>query len=180
MDKKPTAKVSDSQGSADVRTTLALGTWDNVKVYLLRDMIIPGIKKAILGAIQLFLFPDTKYTGTSVQTSQTGLFGKVSYSGAWAEKNNKPKAYGQTSAFNYSNLSFPTSQEAYGLLETLDLIIERYGQVSVSEMYEQCQLAAPAASENWGWKSTKGAEVIRVNDPNYPFILKMPKFGPLR
>lgn len=180
---KPDVKVSGTKSKASaVQSKLSLGKWDDIRVYLIKDMLIPGVKKAILGAIQLFLFPDYR-GGVGGTMKSDGLYGKASYSSIWGNNNATTKASRPSSPvsdFDYSNLTFRDKSSAYELLDELDEIIDRYGHVSVAQMYELKKLSAPYTAENYGWKSTKGAEVVRIDDPEYPYMLRMPKFQPIR
>ena len=56
-------------------------------------------------------------------------------------------------------------------------IIERYGFVTVADVYDMADLTAPYTSNKYGWTNIRNAETMRLRDGG--FVLKLPKAMPI-
>ena len=75
------------------------------------------------------------------------------------------------------DITFETRGDAEAVLEQMDDVIDRYGIVTVADMYDMADLTAPYTSNKYGWTSINSAEVVRVRDG---YILKLPKATDLK
>ena len=46
----------------------------------------------------------------------------------------------------------------------MDINVDRYGFVTVADMYDIAGLSAPYTTANYGWTSVKNAKVIRMRN----------------
>ena len=56
-------------------------------------------------------------------------------------------------------------------------VIDRYGFVTVGDMYDLSGLTPPYTANSYGWTSIRTAEPVRVRDGGY--VLKLPKASPI-
>ena len=149
---------------------------ENVKSYIFMDVIVPAIKKAILDiasdGVSMILYGDTKARKSS---SGSKIAYGTYYSGGNGNRSSKSVSTGRV-RFDYEDIVFDTRVDAISVLEGMNDCIDRYGIVSVADMYELARLAAPFTANKYGWSSLRTAETVRVKDG---YILKLPKASPL-
>ena len=82
----------------------------------------------------------------------------------------------QRSRFDYDDIVFESRGEAELVREQMVDMIERYGFVTVADMYDMADLTSPYTSNKYGWTNIRSAEAVRVRDG---YILKLPKAMPI-
>lgn len=148
----------------------------NVKSYIFMDVLVPAIKKAIsdivTNGIDMILYGGSG-SGRKSKPSST-----VSYRSYYdsprsggSSRNDVPR-----SRFDYDDIVFESRGEAELVREQMVDIIERYGFVTVADMYDMADLTAPYTSNKYGWTNIRSAEAVRVRDG---YILKLPKAMPI-
>mgnify|MGYP003304159986 CR=1 FL=1 len=152
---------------------------NNVKNYIFMDVIVPAVKKAIYdvvtNGIDMFL-----YGGTGKNRSGSTSGSKVSYRNYYERKDGG--GYRSTennvnrNAFDYDDIVFDNRGEAEAALQQMKDIIDRYGMVTVSDLYEMACQTAPYTAQKYGWINVNSSEVIRTH---YGYKLKLPKAAPI-
>lgn len=149
----------------------------NVKSYILMDVLIPAIKKAIsdivTDGIDMILYGGTK-GGKRARSSN-----KISYRDYYDERRSDPRDRdipGRT-RFDYDDIIFESRGEAELVREQMVELIDRYGFVTVADMYDMADLTSPYTSNKYGWTNIRSAEAVRVRDGGY--VLKLPKAMPI-
>lgn len=147
----------------------------SVKSYILMDVLVPAVKKAISDivrdGIDMILFGGS----TNKKTSYSGNY--VSY-----RDYSRPTSYRSesrarsTSSFNFDDLIYPTRGEAEAVLEQMCEVIDRYGIVTIADMYDMADLTPPYTGNKYGWSRLGTAEVVRYRDA---YIIKLPKAMPI-
>ena len=146
----------------------------NIKNYAITDVLIPTIKDAIwdifTNTLDMFLFNGSKDHRRGQKTS------KVSYRDYYDSKNDSSKKYGVKDRFDYDDLEFDSYGEADAVLTGMLEVIDSYGVVSVSDMYDMADVTAPYTANRYGWTSLRNAEVVRVRNA---YIIRLPKAKPI-
>lgn len=145
----------------------------NVKDYLIMDILVPTIKKTILSTIDMLL-----NGGTPTYTSgRSGGGSKISYGRFFdGPRSSRPSEPVRT-RFDYDEIGFQTRGDAEAVLDEMHNVIERYGFVTVSDMYDMADVSNPPYTGNkYGWTSVRSAEVIRTHDG---YVIKLPKALPI-
>lgn len=153
---------------------------NNVKSYLLSEVLIPAVKKAvsdiITTGIDMLLYGET---GRSRKSDAS----KVSYRSYY--ERGRDRDYERTRAgsssrrtgFDYDDILFDTRGDAEAVLDAMNDIISQYGVVSVSDFYDLARVDNNNYTMNrYGWTSIAGANAMRVRDG---YILKLPRAIPL-
>ena len=149
----------------------------DVKSYIFMDVLVPTIKKAIsdivVGGIDMILY------GGSGQAKRSSNSSYVSYRDYSARNGRSPvdtKNSGR--GFDYNDLIFESRAEAEAVRDQMEEIIDRYGFVTVADMYEMADpnLTTPYTSAKYGWTSLRNAEAVRGRDG---WTLKLPKAMPI-
>jgi hypothetical protein len=148
---------------------------NNVKSYILLDVLIPAIKKAIsdivTNGIDMILYGETgKTKSNSIISShfpkpRDGRNGRRDYS-----------AVRTKTGYNYDDIILDNRGEAEDVLSRMDELISTYGLVSVADLYDLVGVTGNYTDNKYGWTDIRSASVIRVRDG---YMLKLPKALPL-
>lgn len=148
----------------------------NVKSYVIWDVLVPSIKKLLfdIGTDSLDMILNG---GTRSKERKSGT--KVSYRKYYdnPREDRYSDRYNSRSRFDYDDIVFETRREAEDVREEMFNMVERYGIVTVSDMYDMAGLTAPYTSEKYGWTTLRSSEVVRVGHDEY--IIKMSKAMPI-
>ena len=149
----------------------------NVKSYILLDVLVPAIKKAIkdivTDGVEMILYGDT---GRGRRNSNASY---VSYD-RFSSKRDDDRRYDRTytrNGYSYDDIIFDSRLEAEEVLASMDSLIDTYGFVSVADLYDLAGISDDNHTHNkYGWKNLHSAESVRVRDG---FVLKLPKALPI-
>lgn len=147
----------------------------NVKTYVFMDVLVPAIKNAIYDIVTNSL--DMSLFGGSKNRKHSSSGGRVSYKSYYDEKRGRGDSEPRLrTRFDYDDIIFSTRVEVEAVREQMDEVIERYGFVTVADMYDMADLTAPYTAGKYGWTNIRSAEPVRVRDG---YILKLPKAMPI-
>lgn len=147
---------------------------DNVKNYIIMDVLVPAAKKAISDTVDMFLYGEAGYSRKKSGSS------KVSYGRYYEDKakeNRMRNSYETKPGYDYKDIILESRGEAEAVLEQLDELICQYGIVSVSDLYETVGITGNYTDNKYGWTSIEKAQVVRLRNGEY--LLKMPRALPL-
>lgn len=169
-----TKKKNEVQKFADVFISEDVA---NVKSYILMDVLVPAIKKAIsdivTNGIDMILYGEA---GRSKKNNSGGS--KVSYRSYYenpSRRESSPRVRGND--FDYDDLIFDKRGDAEAVLTAMDDIIERYQIVSVGDLYDLAHVSTDNYMVNkYGWTDIRNASIVRVRDG---YVIKLPKAMPL-
>lgn len=165
--KSEISKLSDVFISEDV---------GKVKSYVWMDVVVPAAKKLItdivVGGLDMIFYGET---GRSTKRATTDRF---SYSSCYNEsRSNRPSE--SRNRFEYDDIVFPSRSDAARVQEELANVIDRYGFVTVLDLYDMAELTAPHTANKYGWMSKQSiihADIIRGREG---YIIKLPKAMPI-
>lgn len=151
--------------------------------YAFFDVLIPSIKRIIydltIKSLGMSLF-GTETSSNSGYTSYARPYQSVSYGGNYPMRQLNAQQQPQKAAIpgvnDYQNFVFKSRGDAELVLNQMTDIIEEYGMVRVSELYDLVGKTAPVTSENYGWKSVVQARVDMCSEG---FCIKLPPCYPL-
>lgn len=164
-------KRSEAKKFADVFIQEDVG---NVKSYILMDVLVPAIKKAlsdiVKDGIDMILYGETNHSRRSSSAS------RINYRGCYnGEVDRSPIR--RTDRPDYDEIIFDTRGDAEAVLDAMNDIISQYGIVSVSDLYDLANLDHPPYTMNkYGWTDIAGAKPVRVRDG---YALKLPRAIPI-
>ena len=78
--------------------------------------------------------------------------------------------------YNYDDIILQTRGEAEEVLSRMDEIIDTYGVVSVSDLYDLVGITGNYTDNKYGWTNIRNAKPIRVRDG---YMLDLPKVLPI-
>lgn len=170
--KAKTRKKGEMQKFADV---FIAEDANNVKSYILLEVIVPAIKKAISDIVTTGI--DMILYGEAGRTMKNGSASKVSYRNYYERESERAGSAIRRTSFDYDDILFDTRGDAEAVLDSMNDIISQYGMVSVSDFYDLANVANDNYTMNrYGWTNIGGATAVRVRDG---YILKLPRAIPL-
>ena len=151
---------------------------NNVKSYILMEVIVPAIKKAISDIITTGI--DMILYGESGRSKKNNVAQKVSWRNYYDQSSDLVRAGSgspRRSGIDYDDIVFDTRGDAESVLDAMHDIIAQYGTVSVADLYDLARVPNDNFTMNrYGWTTLNGAQSVRVRDG---YILKLPRVVPL-
>ena len=145
----------------------------NVKSYILMDVLVPAVKKAIsdivTNGIDMLLYGESRGS-----KKRAGDY--VSYRNYSDPRRDDRRDTRARSGFDYDDLIFNTRADAEAVREQMDDMIDRYGVVTVADLYDMAELTAPYTSNKYGWTNIRTADVVRGRDG---YVIKLPRAMPI-
>lgn len=164
-------KKSELSKLSDVFTP---GDVNNVKSYVLMEVLVPAIKKAISDIItngcDMLLYGDTAPKKSRSRSD------KVSYRDYYDRDDRKVSSHPISTRYSYDEIVLDTRSEAEEVLERMDELLETYGMVSVADLYDLVGMSCEYTDNKYGWTNLRSADVIHVRDG---FLLKLPRPYPI-
>lgn len=146
----------------------------NVKNYILMDVIIPSVKKAvydlIVGTLDLSL-----YGGRGGNSSRRPTADKISYTDYTGASRGDSRSRNTTrtaTGYSYDDIILDSRGEAEAILIRMDELIDEYKEVRVADLYDLAGITGEYTDNKYGWTDIRSAEVIRVRDG---YKIKMPR-----
>lgn len=166
-------KKNDLQKFADVFISEDV---KNVKSYVLGDVLVPAIKKAIVdivtdGINMIF------YGGTRRGSGSSGS--KVSYRSFYDRKDDtRSRGDSETrTRYGYDEIIVETRGEAEEVLSQLSDLIDTYRVATVADLYDLVGISHNYTDNKYGWTNIRNAEAKRVRDG---YLLVLPKPIPIQ
>ena len=142
---------------------------NNVKSYILMDVLVPAIKKAVAdivtNGIEMILYGST----SKGRNSSSGS--KVSYRNYYDNRDDRRESKTR-SGLDYDDFVFDSRGEAEAVLSQMGDIIERFKYVTVADLYDMVDKVPPFTANKYGWTSIRNADVVRDRDG---YRLKLPR-----
>lgn len=151
----------------------------NVKSYVITDVLIPSIKRAIsemvTNGIDMILYGSTG--GRSKRSSAD----RVSYRNYYDRRDDdryrdRDRDRVRTSAYSFDDIVFDSRGEAEEVLARMDELIDQYGIVSVADLYDLVGVTGNYTDNKYGWTNIRNAEPISVRGG---YMLRLPKALPI-
>lgn len=149
--------------------------------FLWSDILIPTIKNAIrdvvVGGTDRALYGN----GRISRGSGLGLRGSVtSLRTRYDQMSEEPRRMMSREAratHDFGEIVLDSRPEAVEVIEELISLADRYGAVSVSDLYDLLGVSGSFADRKWGWRDLRSADVRQSRGG---FLLDLPRPEPLR
>lgn len=145
----------------------------DVKSYILIDVLIPMVKDAALDIIK------TLFYGEAGHGKRNSAASKVSYRSYYEKENDRRRDYGSSvtrTGYNYDDFILDSRGEAEDVLSRMDELIGTYGLVSVADLYDLVGIPGNYTDNKYGWTDIRSASVVRAREG---YLIKLPKALPL-
>lgn len=149
----------------------------NVKTYILMDVLVPSIKKAIydiiVNSLDMSLFGG-RGSGRR-PTADTVSF--RDYNSVSRRDNRSCSGNRTVSGYSYDDIVLETRGEAEAVLSRMDEIMDEYEIVRVADLYDLVGITGDYTDNKYGWTNIRNADIVRVRDG---YKIKMPRALPIR
>lgn len=150
----------------------------NVKSYILGEVLIPAIKKAIsdivTDGIDIILYGETR------GKNRRSTADRVSYRSYYDDRGSRNRMNERQAimagSYSYDDIILSTRGEAEDVLSRMDELIETYGLVRVADLYDLVGITGNYTDNKYGWMNIRNAEIMRVRDG---YMIKMPRAVPI-
>lgn len=171
------AKLKKRSGVSKFTDVFVSEDAENVKSYILKDVLIPGIKKIVSNivrdGIDMILYGDVNRSDSRSGSYRPSYISYNKYSDRDRDRREEPRT-----RFDYDLIAFPHRGMAEDVRDEMENVIGRYGFVTVADYYEIADGGTPPyTSGKYGWTSLRNAEIVRTRDGDY--IIKLPKALPI-
>ena len=145
----------------------------NVKSYVLMDVLVPAIKKAISDIVTDGV--DMILYGTSGRGKKRSTAEKISYRSYYDRRDDdrRPSSDRTTRRYSYDEVTIDTRGEAEEVLTRMGEVIDTYGVISVADFYEMVGVKSEYTDHKYGWNSIRNADIVRVVGGGY--MIRLPK-----
>lgn len=144
---------------------------DNVKSYILEDIVVPAVKDIILDAVRAFLGVNGKSGNRNSNAS------KVSYRKYYDDNHRDYSSTTRTrTGYEYDDVILDNRGEAEDVLSRMDELVATYGLVSVADFYDLVGITGNYTDNKYGWTDIRSANVVHVREG---YMIKLPKALPL-
>lgn len=153
--------------------------FEDVKSYILVDIIVPAIKETIVDAVcntvEMLLGVDTRglkgrVKGRSSKNGDYVNYANISYKRD--DDRSRRRSRGSSRGHNVVDIAFETRAEAEDVLYNLADQCQDFGFVRLADYYELANATQHGdfQSEKWGWEYLGSARVVRDRRENCYFI----------
>lgn len=152
----------------------------NVKSYIIMDVIVPSIKKAVYDLIVGTL--DMSLYGGRGGGGKRPTADKVSYRTDYNSVSRRDDRFTNdrnrtSSGYSYDDITLETRGEAEMVISRMDEIMDEYDQVRVADLYDLVGITGDYTDNKYGWTNIQTARVVRTRDG---FKIQMPRAIPLK
>lgn len=151
----------------------------NVKSYILMDVLVPAVKKAISDIVQdgvsMILYGSAN-GGSKNRYGNASYVSYRSYSDRDRRDDRRNDYARNRSRYDFDDIILSDRGEAEEVLTRMDELIDTYGIVSVADLYDLVGINCDYTDNKYGWTNIRNAEAIRVRDG---YMLKLPKPLPI-
>lgn len=145
---------------------------DDVKGYLVSEVLVPTVKKTIIDVIKMFFYGRTAGPGgpgTEIVSYNRMSGGRTYLMGSSA----MPK---RTSRKTFDDIWFENRGDVETVVDNLNAIMETYHVVSVADLFELSNQSTVFTDNRFGWTDIGAMRVIQSGGG---YILKMPPPRPI-
>lgn len=147
----------------------------HVLMYIKDDVLIPALKAAISGGVDMLVYGERQNNRNSRNNSSY----RTSY-GSYYEKDprNKPDkvSYEKSSRSSYEDISFNSYAGADAVLDKMIDTIRHYGVVSIADLYDFVDIPSSYTDHKYGWERDMldDAKPYRAGNRDYRIGLPRP------
>lgn len=164
-------KQRKKSGLAKAGSIFVPGDVESVKSYILMDVLVPSIKRAISdivcnGVNMLLGEPSRGKSGSPGA--------KVAYRQYYQDRDDRP-SYSRPRAqakYSYDDIVFETRGDAEEVLYRMEELLERFDVVSVADLFDMAGISCQYTDNKYGWTDLRNAHVERVRDG---YIISLPR-----
>lgn len=151
----------------------------SIKEYAIYEVIVPVVKETISqlvkGSIDMLFFGEVRSTSSRSRSGNNAS--RVSYRDYYDDRRDRDRdSRRRDPVYSYDDITFEYKEDAEEVLNRMDEIVDQYGAVSVSDLFELAGRTGNGYTDNnYGWTSIRSATVERLGHNEYIIRLTRPK-----
>lgn len=165
-----TARVRKKSGIRKAMDNFISDDVPNIRTYVIKDVIVPTIKKIISETVDMALFGKSRKSNP--------IAGRVSYNRFYEEPRRQAAPVQTATVYSFNEVIVDNRGEAELVLSQMQDIIETYDAVSVADMYDLVGITGEYTDNRYGWTNISNAEIVRLRDGGC--LIQMPKAIPIK
>lgn len=148
---------------------------NSIGSFIVRDIVVPTIRDTIYdiitGGLSMAMYGSTKARSKNrPQGAAGGSY--ISYGSYSTGSQQKAQPMRQADRINVDDLIFGMADEAHQVIDALCDRLERYGTVTVQDLYDLIGISAPRTAMYWGWTDLSEARVRKIRDG---WLIELPR-----
>ena len=144
----------------------------DIKSYILQDIVIPTVKKAVDDTVHMILYGDT---GSKKSNSLASSVSYRSYYDKQREQNEPARrspGNRATDGWRYNfdkfqSVGFSSRGDAERVLMQMDELIDIYGSANIGDFYDLVGMTGDYTDNRYGWTDLQSAVPVRERDGSY-------------
>lgn len=143
---------------------------DDVKSWLISDIIVPGVKDTILDILSMMFFGGGDYrrgrrrdTHDRERVPYNSYF-RSEYNGRSDRRESRSERHLSNDKIDYRNIVLQRRDDAEAVVDEMCRRIDQYKQVSIAEMLDLMEITGKYTDNNWGWTDPRDIGVRRVSN----------------
>lgn len=169
-------KVRKKSGLTKLGDVFLPGDVSNVKNFIVKEVIVPSIIKAIDTIItegtHMMLYGEQGHKKSKSINDRISFREYTNYSSNSSNYKSDYRSFISKPTFEYEDIIFKSRGEAENVLMGLDDILATYNIVRVADFYELVGIRYNHTAMDYGWSDLRSASVIRTRDG---YIIKLPR-----
>lgn len=147
---------------------------EKVKSYILMDVLLPTIADGVTDVLKKSI--DAIFGRKS--SDRNSRSSKISYRSYYDNPDRGSSSNSRSKGvYDYDDIIFSSRGEAEEVLDRMDELVDKYGNVSVGEFYDLAGVSSEYTSNKYGWTDIHTAKIVRVSGDGY--MIKLPRVIPL-
>lgn len=150
---------------------------DSVKSHIIFEVIVPALKDtfydAVTSGLSMLLGGNGRGSNYSGGSSSRSRESYSSYYNKSSNRGGRTTDNARGSRYKYDDIIFDTRGEAEEVLDVLCGLIEEYGMVNLTDLYDSVGMPANYTDEKYGWCDLRTATVNGSRTNGY--IIKFPR-----
>ena len=144
---------------------------DNIaelKSYIVREIVIPGVKTLFLDTMESFLLgkDERRSSGYSRRNDDEKYPYHAEYERSSSRRSRRDdrddsRRY-ENRRVDYQNIVVKYRKDAEEIVESLRKTIDRYDQATIADLYDLLDLESNYVDKNWGWTDVRDIGIRRV------------------
>jgi hypothetical protein len=169
--------------SAKFKEVFIGGEANSVWEYILFDVVIPAAKDMVTDAItqgvERLVFGDSRPPGRRT-SYRPGGYGYTNYNRFSTSRSTRddprdrrdPRESNRRRSNQIDDIILSSRQEAEDVIDQMFAILQKYDQVTVSDVLEMVGVTPQFTDEKWGWTELRGLSARRINNG---YLLDLPR-----
>lgn len=136
----------------------------DVRRYVIQDILIPGAKTAMLSALEMLFFARTSgyYSGRPFDYNRASQkqAPRYSYSSSPVRQSSGPIYAEPSTSSSIKPIYFRSRKDAQVVYAAMLEQVERYGEVTVMQYYDLCGTDSNFSDDKWGWRDISRVRIL--------------------